>query len=214
MLVQPFHPTSSPLFVQSPIIYIVKVRSCRAEQNLIKSGGLTVLDKMHTTQLNCFLTAPQSLQKKRNWINRWLSLVLTWLCHLQTTAHQAPAVDASQCLSTVSRQWHAMQIVGICCTQASVGGISTGHAHKRPSWGPQALTLATFTRESMLIKLLMQVINTRFTSRLKWVVITRALLCNIFQLHEMSVNRSADLHYENEPSLDCSTQCQRSIRFH
>ena len=30
---------------------------------LIKSEGLTVLDKTHTTQLNCFLTAAQSLQK-------------------------------------------------------------------------------------------------------------------------------------------------------
>lgn len=63
MLVEQCHPTStsSPLFA---LIYIVKVRSCRAEQNLIKSGELTVLDKIHTPQLNCFLTAPQRLQKK------------------------------------------------------------------------------------------------------------------------------------------------------
>lgn len=64
MLVEQCHPTSSPLCVPSTTIYIVKVRSSRAIQNLIKSGGLTLLDKMHTTQLNCFLTAPHSLQKK------------------------------------------------------------------------------------------------------------------------------------------------------
>lgn len=76
MLVEQSHLTSSPLFVQRTIIYIVKVRSCGAEQNLIKWGGLTVLDKMHTTQLNCFLTALQSLQKKENGLIDG-SLVLT-----------------------------------------------------------------------------------------------------------------------------------------
>lgn len=77
MMAEHCPPTSTPLCVQSTTIYIVKVRSCRAMQNLIKSGGLTLLDKMHTTQLNCFLTAPHSLQKieKRNWINRWISLM-------------------------------------------------------------------------------------------------------------------------------------------
>lgn len=66
MLAKQCHPTSSPVFAQKSVIYILKVRSCGTEQNLIKSGGggLTVLDKIHTTQLNCFLTALRSLQKK------------------------------------------------------------------------------------------------------------------------------------------------------
>lgn len=159
---------------------------------------------MHTTQLNCFLTAPQSLQKERKWINRYPS------CSPDSAIYRAQHIRQPQSTpATLLMKCHARRQSRLIaqCSAPQWGGISARRGHETSTRGPQALTLATFTRESILIKLQMRVINTRFTPGLKWVVITRAFVCDIFfffQLNKMSVNGSAGPHHDIKASADSS----------